>query len=211
LHPGRVTSILVLLSIGACASNTIDVTRQSSISAFGKDTPFIVLLTDEQETDPETIHCAQFLVSQLESNGLVAAPKSADARYAVMLARSQPRADAADEGGASSAADDRAGSGLGGGRGMGGGGGFGRHGGYGMGRSQSQPERGVLRIAIFDLTKPRSKQERVFYAEVHVPVDRQGSEGVVDAMITAALKNFPGKARESYSEPLPPRAAEDAG
>lgn len=219
--PNRIASLLLLpmlFGIAACASNTIDVTRRSSLSAFGKNAPFIVLLTDEQQTHPEYIHYAQFLVGQLESGGLVAAPKSADARYAVMLARSEPHEHAADDGASSSAADDQTGSGMGGGRGMGGGGGFGgggggfgHHGGHGMGRSQSRPDQGVLRIAIFDLTKPRSKQERVFYAEVHVPAGREGNEQVVDAMITAALKNFPGKPRESFSEPLPPKTADSTG
>jgi len=214
-HPGRAIVLPMLLGIVACSSNTIDVTRRSSISALGKDAPFIVLLTDEQESEPEYLHYAQLVVSQLESDGLVAAPKAAAARYAVMLARSQPHAHAADDGAPSSAADDQAGGGMGeggmgGGRGMGSGG-FGHHGGHGMGRSHSQAEQGVLRIAIFDLTKPHSKQERVFYAEVHVPAEREGSEEVVDAMINAALKNFPGKPHESFSEPLPPKAAENTG
>jgi hypothetical protein len=192
-----------LIGLGACSSNTIDVTRRSSLPAAGKGAPFIVLLTDEQEGDPDAVHEASFLVTQLEADGLVAASTSADARYAVMLARS--RASEHHDGGGSQADAQQEGGGWGGGagRGMGGGGFGGHHGGHGMASSPSAPDKGVLRIAIFDLTKPRSPKERVFYAEVRAPADRQASDGMVDAMIAAALKNFPGKPRESFSEKLP--------
>jgi hypothetical protein len=207
---GGLPIALLLLSVSACASNTIDVTRRASLPALGKDAPFIVLLTKEQENEEDYVHYAQLLVTRLEAGGLVAADTSAHARYAVMLARSEPRSQQGDESAGSISSDDMGSAGSGhsfGGGGMGGG----RHGGHGMGRSQAAPERGVLRIAMFDLTKPRSAQERVFYAEVRAPAERQNSEAVVDVMIDAALKDFPGKPRESYTEPLPPQPVNGDG
>jgi len=198
---------LLLIGLGACSSNTIDVTRRSSLPGAGKGAPFIVLLTDEQQSDPDAVHDASFLVTQLEADGLVAASKTADARYAVMLARSRPGEHHDESGGSQDeAASQGGGFGGGGGRGMGGGGFGGHHGGHGMGGNASASESDVLRIAIFDLTQPRSPKERVFYAEVRAPADRQASPDVVEAMIEAALKNFPGKSRESYSQPLPAKS-----
>ncbi len=209
LQPGRARApllALMLVGLAACISNTIEVTRRTSFPPAATGARFIVLLTDEQQGDPDIVHDASFLVARLEADGLVAANTSADARYAVMLARSRPSQH--QEADSAASADDREANGFGGagGHGMGGGGFGGHHGGHGMGRGQSSPERGVLRIAMFDLTKPRSPKERVFYAEVHAPADRQASEDVVEAMIAAALKNFPGKSSESYSEPLPARS-----
>jgi hypothetical protein len=202
---------LVVLLLAACSSNTIDVARRANFTSASTGAPFIVLLTDEQQSDPDTVRDASFLVRQLEADGLAAADKTADARYAVML---EPgRVTQTGDETASTQSDSQGGGGFGGGggRGMGGGGFGGHHGGHGFGQSRSAPEPGVLRIAIFDLTKPRSPKERVFYAEVRAPRDRRQSEEVVDAMIAAALKNFPGKTRESYSEPLPARTGGEAG
>jgi hypothetical protein len=95
--------------------------------------------------------------------------------------------------------------GVGGGYGAGGGEG-GRHGG-GFGGDMPRPtgvadsDQSRLRIAIFDLTKPRSPQERVFHAEAHAPTPHTGRE--IAAMISAALKDFPGKSKESFSVPVP--------
>ncbi len=113
------------------------------------------------------------------------------------------------------------GAGMGGGMGgvggaYGAGGGMG--GGYGAGEGGHRPGGGFggdmprpngvadtdqsrLRIAIFDLTKPKSPQERVFHAEAHAPTPRSGRE--IAAMISAALKDFPGKTKESFSVPVP--------
>ena len=192
------------IGLGACAANTIDVARRTSLSGVGKGTPFIVLLTDEEQADPDDVQYAALLVRQLEAEGLVAAVSSAQARYAVMMARSEPKPQRHDD--STDSTNDSSGGGrMGGGHG----GGFsGRHGGHGMGGSHSGADQGTLRIAIFDLTKPRSRQERVFFAEVHVPADRQADDDVVAAMITAALKDFPGKSSESFSEPLPPKSAQ---
>jgi hypothetical protein len=135
-----------------------------------------------------------------------------------MLAQSTPRTHH-DSDEQTSSGDESSGGGMGGGGrgggfggGGGGGGGFGHHGGHGMGSSGSfgsGSDRNALRIAMFDLSKPRSPQERVFYAEAHAPAKQQGEE-IADAMIAAALKNFPGKPTESYSEPLPLKTTNSA-
>jgi hypothetical protein len=108
--------------------------------------------------------------------------------------------------------------GIGGAYGPGGGAAGG--GGYGAGENGHRPGGGFggdmprptgvadadqsrLRIAIFDLTKPKSPQERVFHAEAHAPTPHTGRE--IAAMISAALKDFPGKTKESFSVPVPPK------
>ncbi len=209
---GPILLAAMLPGLGACTASGIDVTRRTSLSGVGRDAAFIVLLTDDQAGVADYQHYADLLVDDLRADGLVPASKPADARYAVMLAHILPKAHGGSEDDGSSAADGpiSGGRGMGGGHGGSGGGGFGHRGGRGMGGGDSGSDQDVLRIAMFDLTKPRSPEERVFYAEVRAPSDRQSSDMVAD-MITAALRNFPGKPKESYTEPLPPKPSDGAG
>jgi hypothetical protein len=62
---------------------------------------------------------------------------------------------------------------------------------------------GKVRIGVFDLTRPKSPQERVFHADVRAKAPSDGDDAIVGAMIKAALKGFPGKTEESYSVPVP--------
>jgi hypothetical protein len=60
-----------------------------------------------------------------------------------------------------------------------------------------------FRIAIFDLSKPQSPDEKLFDAEAWAKAPREGGDTVVAAMIEAALKDFPGKPQENFSVPVP--------
>jgi hypothetical protein len=206
----RILCLLAAVSLAACATDSIDVTRSARPAAIVKGAPFIVLLSDAQMEDPVFQHDGALIVARLEASGLVVADKAAHARYAVMLARIDPHTHPSAD---SSESEGGYGGGRGGGMGGGGmgGGGFGHHGGHQGGPSASARNMASLRIAIFDLTKPHSREERVFYAESRVPAGRQTSDAVADAMITAALKNFPGTSSESYSAPLPRDAGDKAG
>jgi hypothetical protein len=113
------------------------------------------------------------------------------------------------------------GAGMGGMGGMGGGGisgpggmGGGRGANFGdtgseshdhVARSVSGSGNTSFRIAIFDLSKPLSPDEKVFDAEAWAKAPHEASDTVVAAMIEAALKDFPGKPQENFSVPVPPK------
>ncbi len=230
------TSLLlaVLLGVSGCGADTIDVERAARPAAIGQGVPFTILLTDAQERDPEFVHYARIVVARLEAHGLVAAADPHQARYAVMLDQhgSGPVASFDDApilpGGDLGTHGDIGGPGGGiGGPGVGGGGfggpGQGGAGGLGGGRGGNFAETGDVphehisrggsesgntsfRIAIFDLSKPQSPDEKLFDAEAWAKAPREPSDAVVTAMIEAALKDFPGKPQENFSVPVPAKA-----
>jgi len=47
----------------------------------------------------------------------------------------------------------------------------------------------------------------VFFASAHAPVGQDENDAAVDTMIQAALQDFPGKKRETFSVALPANQA----
>ena len=191
------------LGLGACAAaNSIDVTRRTSLSPAVKGAPFLVLLSEDEGNDPTYKDYAAALAGQLQAQGLTAVNDPKQARYAVMLEREWPHRHAASDDSRPSA--DGGGMGGRGGGGFGGGGGGGHHhGGSGLGGSETGTHETALRVAVFDLSKPRSPQEQVFFASAHAPVGEDENDAAVDTMIAAAVKDFPGKPQESFAVALP--------
>jgi hypothetical protein len=112
-------------------------------------------------------------------------------------------------GGAGMGGPGMGGGGMGGPGGMGGGGRGGNFGDPGsdqhdrVARVASASGTASFRIAIFDLSKPQSPDEKLFDAEAWAKAPREGGDTVVAAMIEAALKDFPGKPQENFSVPVP--------
>jgi hypothetical protein len=191
--------LLLLSSVAACTTgHGIDVTRSTSLFQPAKGTPYLVLLSSDQGDDPSYQNYAQTLSVQLQAQGLTTVREAARAHYAIMLERDWPhhgRTTPADQSDAVSAHT----HGMGGGMGHGGE----HHHGGGTSASQEDPRATSLLIGIFDLTKPNRPDERVFFAKAHAATGKDDNDAVVDAMIVAALRDFPGKARESYDVALP--------
>lgn len=218
--PRRACLIVLPLGVGACSSgHQIDVTRRTSLPQTVKGAPFIVLLTKDEGSDPSYVAYAQTLVTQLQAHGLATVPDAGTARYAVLLERDWPHHGQADESAQSDAKNTRGagegggmgggiGGGMGGGMGRGGGGsgGFGHHHGSNMSSGAAGSRDTSLRIAIFDLTRPNKPDERVFFAKAQAPIAKDENDTAVNAMINAALKDFPGQARETYAVDLPRQA-----
>ena len=205
---GPCATLLLLLCLGGCAAtNAIDVTRQTTLPPAVKGAPFIVLLSNDQGDEASYKDYATTLVTQLQSQGLAAVQDAKNARYAVMLDRTWPhRGQDTAEG----EAQGSGGGGMGRGGGFRGGGGH-HHGGGGDGSNRTDSRDTSLQIAVFDLSKPNSPQEKVFYAEVKAPIGHDENDAAVDAMISAALKDFPGKTHETYSIDLPETKPGSAG
>ncbi len=209
-------AVCLALGVSGCGgNNSIDVTRRTSLSPEVKGAPFLVLLNEDEGGDPSYQGYAASVAEQLKTHGMAGVTDPKKARYAVMLEREWPHKHRASDD-ASASSDDSGtghGSGHGGfGGGGGGGGGFGgggghHHGGGGGGKSDTDSHDTSLRIAIFDLTKPKSPDERVFFASAHAPIGQDENDASVSAMIDAALKDFPGKPRETFSVALPAKPA----
>jgi hypothetical protein len=191
------------LALGAChAADSIDVTRRTSLSPAVKGAPFLVLLSEDEGSDPSYRGYAAALAGQLRAQGLAGVNDPKQARYAVMLERDWPHKHPASD--ASSGSADGGGmAGRGSGGGGFGGGGHHHGGGGGLGRSDADTHDTALRIAVFDLSKPNSPQEQVFFASAHAPVGQDENDAAIDTMIQAALKDFPGKPHETFSVALP--------
>jgi hypothetical protein len=197
--PRRFVWLLVVGLAGCGAGKTIDVTRQSRLSSPVKNAAFIVLLSTDQGGQPEYQEYAATLARQLQAQGLAGVRDPAKARYAVMFDRTWPHKHAE-----SDVSQDSGESMHGGGFGGGGGGGGHHHGGGGgLGGDRGDSSDTSVRIALFDLTKPDSPQEKVFFAKVRAPIGQDEDDAAVDTMIEAALKDFPGKRNETFSVALP--------
>jgi len=61
----------------------------------------------------------------------------------------------------------------------------------------------TVSIALFDLARPDQPDEKVFGGRAHCSTEKANSEAAVAAMIDAIMKDFPGKAHETYSVSLP--------
>ncbi len=198
--------LLALLALAGCGGETIDVQRETSLPASGAPARFVVILTQDEESEPAFRRYAAILADELRSHGMVAVSDPRDAHYAVMFDEnwhSTPSGfDHASQGSGSRGAGDFDRGGMGG---M-----------HGAGDADATPTssdpsahllldtvQGKVRIGVFDLTRPKSPQERVFHADVRAKAPADGSDAIVDEMIKAALKDFPGKSQESYSVPVP--------
>jgi hypothetical protein len=217
--PRRFVWLLVVGLAGCGAGKTIDVTRQSRLSSPVKNAAFIVLLSTDQGGQPEYQEYAATLARQLQAQGLAGVRDPAKARYAVMFDRTWPHkhaeSDVSQDSGESMhgggmgrggmGGGGMGGGGMGGGGFGGGGGGGGHHhgGGGGLGGDRGDSSDTSVRIALFDLTKPDSPQEKVFFAKVRAPIGQDEDDAAVDTMIEAALKDFPGKRNETFSVALP--------
>jgi hypothetical protein len=201
--PRAPLALCFAVGLAACGANhSIDVSRRTSLSPAVKGAPFLVLLSEDEGNDPSYHAYAAELASQLQAQGLAGVNDPRRAHYAVMLERDWPQSHHASDG--ESTSNDTGGrGGHGGGGGFGGGGGHHHGGGGGFSKSDSDPNDASLRIAIFDLTKPKSPDERVFFASAHAPSGHDEDDSAINAMIEAALKDFPGKPRESFSVALP--------
>ncbi len=186
---------LLLTCVAGCAANhSIDVTRQSRLTSPVKGASFIVLLSEDEGGQTDYQDYSATLAKQLQAQGLAGVNDPGKARYAVMLERDWPHHhQASDE-------SQDSGGGMHGG-GMGGGGHH--HGGGGTGGGGEDSRDTSLRIAVFDLSKPNSPQEKVFFAKAQAPIGQDENEAAVDTMIQAAMRDFPGKPHESYSVALP--------
>jgi hypothetical protein len=200
--PRAPLALCLAVSLAACGANhSIDVTRRTTLSPAVKGAPFLVLLSEDEGNDPSYHAYATELAGQLQARGLAGVNDPKKAHYAVMLERDWPqRHHASDDD--STRSDTSGRGGHGGGGGFGGGGGH-HHGGGGLNTSDRETNDATLRIAIFDLTKPKSPDERVFFASAHAPSGHEDEDSAINAMIEAALRDFPGKPHEAFSVPLP--------
>jgi hypothetical protein len=203
LSPRAALWLLLLSGAGGCtASQDIDVTRRTSLSNSVKGTPFMVLLSPDEGDDPSYQNYAHALSAQLQARGLTTVNEAAKARYAVMLERDWPHHGQSEQTGQNEQATPHD-HGMGGGGGIGHGGAGGHHHRGSLGGSQEDSHDTLLRIAIFDLTKPNRPDEQVFFAKAQAATGKDDSDAAVDAMIGAALRDFPGKAGERYDVALP--------
>ncbi len=204
--------LLALLTVAGCSADTIDVQRETSLPAGGAQARFVVILTPDEESEPAFRRYAAILAAELQAHGMVAVNEPSQARYAVMFDENWHSTPS----GFSSSSQTPE-SGVGGSHGAGGfdrGGAGGMHDGSDSDHgSESSAHllldtvQGKVRIGVFDLTRPKSPQERVFHADVRAKAPPDGSDAIVGAMIKAALKDFPGKTQESYSVPVPQGSA----
>jgi hypothetical protein len=188
----------LLIGVAGCAAGGIDVKRDAHLPKVENGARFTILLTDEQQGEPEYKQYAAELSARLQAHGFVAVPTPKEARYAVFLEVDQgaPAQDIpappapgspASRGGApadiaTATSPD--------------------HTSFGPGKGQ-------LRISMFDLTRPKQPDERVFYAEVTAPSDPSSGEVAFPAMLAAAFRKFPGSADETYTVPVkPPKTTE---
>jgi hypothetical protein len=196
-----------MLGLAGCGHESMEVTRVARLSA-GDAARFTLLLSDQEQNDPEFLRYAQALSGQLQARGFVPVASPKEARYAVVLNLSEPLSPDELPAPSAPAAADRGdvGAGHGGIGGPGGGGVIGAPGGSGAGAGISHGTvvegEGRVQIAMFDLTRPERPDEKVFAAEVTAPV-KPGHDPAFAAMIAAAFKDFPGKGKQDFTVKLP--------
>jgi hypothetical protein len=191
----------LLLGLGGCGADTIDVTRVSRLSTGATNERFTILLTEQEQNDAQYRRYAVALSKQIQAHGLVPVDDPSGARYAVVLNLVEPQLpedfvppaappsdmnapglSAPSHAAEQAPADPAAAAGI-------------RH-------TAADSGEGRVLIAMYDLTKPQQPDEKVLGIEVTAPV-KTGREPAFLPMIAAAFKDFPGKANETYSVPLP--------
>jgi len=195
------------LCLGGCGSDTIDVTRMSRLSTGAANQRFTILLTDQEQNDPQYRRYAVALCRQIQAHGFVPVDDPTDARYAVVLNLVEPQLpeDFVPSGTSASDLDAPGLSAPGHSHGQGGGPPpADAPGGAGIRHTAADSGEGRVQISMYDLTKPQQPDEKVLGVEVSAPV-KTGHEPAFLPMIAAAFKDFPGKDKETYSVPLPKR------
>lgn len=203
--------VLALGLLAGCGSSGIQVERVAQLPADSGGARFMMLTARTQDNDPSHAQLAELVAAQLAARNFVRVTEPAEARFAVMVweRRSGP-GDAAPPRAASTSDSQtpsrgRMGGGGGGfgGGGMGGGGRRGRpSNGMPPSEESGQPSRRthLVQIRIYDLTRPHGPDQRVF--DSRAEISSADGRASTETLIAAALRDFPGRAQETYSVPV---------
>lgn len=188
--------------LAACGSSGIEVEREAHLPANSAGASFMMLDARGQDADPRHARAADLVAAELTARHFVRVTEPAQARFAVMVwdrSREARPAEAPSGESSSSSYQGRGRGGMGGPGGTGGRGG--RMGGGPLpteGAPASRAERRV-EIQIYDLTQ-RGPGQHVFNATARLDDPQARGTGTAE-MIAAALRDFPGRPRESFSVP----------
>lgn len=173
----RMLAVLSVMVVSACGGGRIEVERITSLPPGVLKANFIILQSKEQTGAREFSEFADKIAGQLAAKGLTRVTEASAARYGVMFSYSG-------DGTRNDYGDARNGR-----------------------RDRKEDDGDVVRtasIVLYDLTRPDRPDEKVFGAQAQCKVKTAAHDAVVlSALFDALLKDFPGAARETYSEPVP--------
>lgn len=172
----RLVALALVLALGACGGGKIEVTRLAELPGDAPAAPnFVVVRAKTQDRAPDFAEFADRIAKALTAKGLARVDAPAQARYALMFSY--------DGDGSKSEADVWKRNNK-------------------SKNSEGKQERTVA-VALFDLTRPNQTNEKVWGGQARCSVETSNRKAVVEALIDAVMKDYPGKGRETYSVSLP--------
>ncbi len=178
-NPGRMLTVfamLAVMAVSACGGGRIEVARMAVLPTDAQKTTFVMVRAKSQDRAKDYPKFADQIATQLVAKGLARVDAPSQAKYAVMFSYDGDGGTGdSSEGGRRSGRDKK---------------------------GDGKVERTVS-IALFDLSRPDQPDEKVFGGRAHCTAETTNPNAVVSALIDAILKDFPGKAHETYSVSLP--------
>ena len=177
-NPGRMLTVfamLAVMAVSACGGGRIEVARMAVLPTDAQKTTFVMVRAKSQDRAKDYPKFADQIATQLVAKGLARVDAPSQAKYAVMFSY--------DGDGSKSEADVWKRNNK-------------------SKNSEGKQERTVA-VALFDLTRPNQTNEKVWGGQARCSVETSNRKAVVEALIDAVMKDYPGKGRETYSVSLP--------
>ena len=168
-------ALLAVMALSACGGGRIEVDRMAVLPPDTVKTTFVMVRAKSQDHSKSYPKFADRIAEKLAAKGFSRVDAASQAKYAVMFSYDGDGMAGASDGG--------------------------RHGMHDK-KGEGKVER-MVSIALFDLSRPDQPDEKVFGGRAKCTTETANPDAVISALIDAILKDFPGKAHETYSTGLP--------